>query len=685
MTEQRRPNRLAKEKSPYLLKHAYNPVDWYTWGNEAFKKAKTEDKPIFLSIGYSSCHWCSVLEREAFEIEEIASFMNANFVSIKVDREERPDIDDIYMKATTSLTGQGGWPLSVFLTPDLKPFYGGTYFPPEPRYGMPSFRQLLESIAKLWKEKRNEVEHDADEVNKLVKAAYTTEPSGPLNEGLLDDGYAALISRFDTEYGGYGGAPKFPMPNFLSFLMRYFRRTGKELALKSVAKTLEAMRAGGIHDQLGGGFHRYSTDRNWLVPHFEKMLYDNALLAKAFCELYQLTDDEIFSEVAKKTLRWMLAEMVGPEGGFYSAQDADTPDGEGFYYTWTKEEVISLLGPKEGDLFCYVYGVSAEGNFEGGRSILHRANSVDSAQAKFGVSREEAIQSLASSREMLLSARSRRRKPALDDKVLTSWNGLAISAFAYAYQALQEEEFLVAAKKSADFVLTRMLKDRELYRRYRDGEVAIPGTLEDYSLFITGLIDLYEADLESRWLEHAVSFAQHMVKVFWDTEGGGFLLSLPSGELQVKVKEGYDGPIPSGNSAAAMALLRLAEFTGNEEFRTTAEKTLQLFSGNIDKEPSAHTAMLSALSFYYGPSREIVIATKVVDDDTRAMLREVQTRFNPNKVLCLVSEEDPAKRFQSPLTEGKSAIKGRPAVYICENFTCKRPITDLNSLRSALG
>ncbi len=684
MKGERKPNRLITEKSPYLLEHAYNPVDWYPWGDQAFQKSKAEDRPIFLSVGYSTCHWCHVLRDESFEDETIAEFMNQNFVSIKVDREERPDIDEIYMKAVTSMTGQGGWPLSVFLTPDLKPFYGGTYFPPAPRYGMPSFRQLLEFIAKLWKEKRNEVEHDADEINQLVKEAYKVVSRGSLNESLLDNGYAVLISRFDAEYGGYGAATKFPMPNFLSFLMRYFKRTGKEVALSSVTKTLQAMGAGGIHDHLGGGFHRYSTDRHWLVPHFEKMLYDNALLAKASCELYQITRDESFSEISRQTLHWMIDEMASPEGGFYSAQDADTPDGEGFYYTWTRDEILSLLGPKDGELFSYIYGVSAEGNFEGGRSILHLANSVEGARVRFGISREDITKSLTGARIRLLEARSKRRKPAIDDKVLTSWNGLAISSLAYAYQALQEDRLLVAAEKSADFVLTHMIKNGELLRRYRDGEVAIPATLEDYSLFIAGLIDLYEADLEPKWLERAEKLADRMIDLFWDSEDGGFILSLPSSALQVRVKEGYDGPIPSGNSAATLALLRLAELTGREGFRTTAEKTLRLFSDSMDSEPSAHTAMLSALSFFYGPSKEVVVAVKTLDGGARTVVREVQMRFIPNKVLCLVSEDDPARTYKSPLTEGKSTIDGLPTVYICENFACKRPTTELAVLRREL-
>jgi uncharacterized protein YyaL (SSP411 family) len=627
------------------------------------------------------------MEHESFEDEATARFLNDNFVSIKVDREERPEIDEVYMKAVTSFTGQGGWPLSVFLTPDLKPFYGGTYFPPVPRYGMPSFRQLLEFIVNLWKEKRNEVEHDAEEINKLVRDSYKVESRGSLNPGLLDGGYATLVSRFDAEYGGYGTAPKFPMPNYLSFLMRYFKRTGKELAIRSATKTLDSMRAGGIHDHLAGGFHRYSTDRHWLVPHFEKMLYDNALLARVFCELYQITREGVFSETARTTLEWMLTEMVGPEGGFYSAQDADTPDGEGFYYTWTKDEILSLLGAREGELFCYVYGVSEDGNFEGGRSILHLANSIEAAAARFGRGREDVSISLARDRARLLEERSKRRRPAIDDKILTSWNGLAISAFAYAYQALQEERFLTAAEKAADFLLTRlMMKDGRLFRRYREGDVAVPATLEDYSLLVLGLIDLYEADLRSRWLEHAVKLAERMIELFWDREeGGGFILSLPSGDLQVRVKEGYDGPIPSGNSAAALALLKLAELTGKEGFRTTAEKTLQIFSDSMDAEASAHTAMLSALSFLYGPPKEIVVAVKK-KIDALPMLKEIQTRFMPDKVLCLVSEDDPASAYSSPLTEGKSALEeGRPTVFICENFSCKRPITDIAALRGALG
>ena len=683
--QQRKPNRLSKEKSPYLQEHSFNPVDWYPWGAEAFAKAKAEQKPVFLSIGYSTCHWCHVLAAESFEDEKTAAILNEKFVPIKVDREERPDLDEVYMKAVTTLTGSGGWPLSVFLTPDLKPFYGGTYFPPVPRHGLPAFPEVLNFIADTWKNRREEVLRSSDEIMKSIEEGYRLKGEGKLTKLLVDNAFAVVLSSHDPQFGGFGRAPKFPLPSYLGFLLRYNARTRRASATKPVIKTLDSMADGGIHDHLAGGFHRYSTDKYWLVPHFEKMLYDNALLAKVYADAYRATRTQRYAAVAEDVLDWILEEMTSDEGGFYSAQDADTPEGEGHYYTWTPAEVSKVLGKEDSAIFCAYYGVSPEGNFEGGRSILNVTASVEKTASKLGLREEKVASSLADSERALLKARRERQRPAVDDKILASWNGLAISGFACAYQALQAERFLAAAKRSADFVLTTLVdkaKTPTLRRRYRDGEVAIDGNLEDYSFLIAGLIDLYEASFESRWMSAAIVLAEEMVKLFWDSEGGGFYMKPPEGEL-VAIKEGYDGPTPSGNSVASLDLLRLAEFTGNQDFRDMAETTLKLFAEAIESAPTGYLEMMAAVDFSFG-SNEIVIASNGRTSQLLSMVREVQTRYLPTKVLAISEAGDEGLPPIAKLTEGKTCIKGLPTAYVCENFACKAPITDLDSLKGQL-
>jgi len=675
-----KPNRLIAEKSPYLIKHAYNPVDWFTWGDEAIGKAKREDKPIFLSIGYSTCHWCTVMERESFENPKTAAILNERFVPIKVDREERPDVDDVYMKAVVSMTGQGGWPLSVFLTPDLKPFYGGTYFPPEPRHGLPAFPDVLNFVAGLWKDRKAEVLQNSDAVSRVIREDYEHRTKTEPTRLILDNAYAVMVSNHDPQFGGFGGAPKFPLPGYLDFLLRYYARTGKEGALKPVLKTLEAMAGGGIHDQLAGGFHRYSTDRYWLVPHFEKMLYDNALLAKAYLDAYRVTGDARHAATARDVLDWVLGEMTSPEGGFYSAQDADTPEGEGYYYTWTPSEVSAALGPEDAKTFCDCYGVTKEGNFEGGRSILSVSGTVAKASEASGRPPEQLEAMLRASRQKLLKVRRERNRPAVDDKVIASWNGLTISAMATAHQALRDARYLEAAERAAGFVLARMVKGGQLYRRYREGDVAYPANLEDHSFLVAGLIDLYEASFDPKWLEEAVGLADKMVDLFWDGADGGFFLQRPD-PLLPAIKEGYDGPTPSGNSVAALDLLRLAGFTGREAFNKMAETVLELFSDSMESAPSNHAQMLGALDLSFG-SKEIVVAA-----DTMAtagpMLREIGSRYLPTKVLVALTGD--GRGISSPLTEGKVSLGGKPTTYICENFACEAPITDIKVLRKELG
>ncbi|MDA4127150.1 MAG: thioredoxin domain-containing protein [Thaumarchaeota archaeon] len=662
-------NRLIKEKSPYLLQHAHNPVDWYPWGKEALSRAKNDNKPILLSIGYSTCHWCHVMAHESFENEKTAALINKNFIPIKVDREERPEIDAYYMGAVQALTGGGGWPLTVFLTPDLKPFYGGTYFPPEPKYGMPSFTQLLEFVSNLWKDKRTEVLANSLEVAKAISTGTRGEP-GELTKAVLDEGYSVLVSSFDQERGGFGGPPKFPLPNASAFLLRYHKRTGKELALRSVLKTLDEMRAGGIRDHIGGGFHRYSTDRTWLVPHFEKMLYDNALLAKVYAEACQITGKKEYAEVVRETIGWIIGEMRDPGGGFYSAQDADTTKGEGAYYTWTPDEIEGALGPKDAAFFDGLYGVTKTGNFEG-RTILHLEPGVP-------VSEDERKTKI---RSKLYGVRLKRPRPGTDTKILTSWNGLAISALAFSGMVLEDGNLLRFASKAANFVLEKVSKDGRLLRRYAGGEAALEGNLEDYAFFVQGLLDLFESTSEPRWLKEAIRLNGIMVDDFEDKENGGFFMSLEA--EPARLKESYDGPIPSGNSVAALNLIRLSELTGEEVHKKRAERTLKWFAKELDRQPSAHAVMLVALDLLLNGVREIVV-TSPGEEGAAEMKSELFREFVPDRVLLVATAETYEELSRiSGLLEGR--VPGHKArAYVCVNFACKLPADSTEALRAQL-
>ncbi len=668
--EKKTPNRLIEEKSPYLLEHALNPVRWYSWGKEALVKAKNDNKPIFLSIGYSTCHWCHQLAKESFEDEKTAAFINKNFLPIKVDREERPEIDAYYMKAVQAMTGGGGWPLSVFLTPDLKPFYGGTYFPPEPRYGMPSFMQVLEFVSNLWKDKRDEVTANSTRVLEAIAPSVGAK-SAELQASVLDEGYSSLISSFDPERGGFGGAPKFPLPGTLGFLLRYHHRTGKELALKAVLKTLDEMMAGGIRDHVGGGFHRYSTDRVWLVPHFEKMLYDNALLAKVYAEAYQITRKPEYAEVVKETLSWVTGEMKDEQRGFYSAQDADTTEGEGVYYTWTPREVEIAAGG-EGGVFNRLYGVTRTGNFEG-RSILHMEPSARVT--------EEERESVVRAKGSLYAERIKRPRPATDTKVLTSWNGLAISALAFGSLVLDEPKLALEAEGAAKFVLKTNRRDGRLLRRYAGGEAALEGTLEDYAFFVQGLLDLFEATSDPLWLEEGVSLAKMMIDNYEDKKAGGFYLSLSA--QPARLKEGYDGPTPSGNSIAALDLLRLAELTGEEGFRKAAERTLRFFGSDLERSPSSHAVMLGALDLLLNGTKEIVISSKTLKG-AEELKAETFRSFLPDKVVLVATSATFEKLSRmSTLLEGREP-RAKARAFVCENFACKVPAETAESLREQL-
>lgn len=678
---ERRPNRLAMEKSPYLLQHAFNPVDWYPWGSEAIQKAAKEGKPILLSIGYSTCHWCHVMEKESFEDEETARLINENFVPVKVDREERPDIDQIYMSAVQAMTGQGGWPLTVFLTPDMKPFYGGTYFPPEPRYGMPSFKQVLNLVSKLWRERRGEVLQSATQVMEALKKESAERGAGRVEKRHMDDCYSSLVAALDMQYGGFGSAPKFPLPTYIIFLLRYGHRTGKELARKAAVKSLEGMLRGGIRDHVGGGFHRYSTDRSWLVPHFEKMLYDNALLARAYLEAFQATKEITFLSVAKETLGWISREMVDEGGAFCSAQDADTAEGEGKYYTWTAREIREVLGDADGSAFCYIYGVSEEGNFEG-RSVLHIAHTLEETRKEFGMRTESIEEIVGRWKEQLYRRRLERPRPQRDDKIIASWNGLAISSFALASVVLNEESHAKQAERAARFVTERMVSDGRLFRRYRDGEVAVEGTLEDYAFLSQGLLDLFEATSEPNWLKKAMELTEDALEIFGDGKDG-LLFASAAGGAPVRLKETYDGPVPSGNSVMAMNLVRIFGLTGKDGYARRAEGILGGMAPSLEVEPTAHTYALCAADMLLNGMREIVVTSKE-QARARELVATVWKNYLPDKVLLVATDRN--KETLKPITsllDGRDAVED-PTAYVCTNFACKSPVRTAEQLEKIL-
>jgi uncharacterized protein len=676
-----KPNRLISEKSPYLLQHARNPVDWYPWGAEAIAKAKNDGKPIFLSIGYSTCHWCHVMEAESFEDDKTAAFLNKHFIPIKVDREERPEVDGYYMAAVQAMTGGGGWPLSVFVTPGLLPFYGGTYFPPTPRSGMPSFTQVLEFVAGLWRDKREDVVKSSAEVAQLARERLTPSGAGEVTPELLQACYAELMSNFDREHGGFGAAPKFPLPSYVTFLLRFHRRTGKELALASATRTLDRIAAGGIRDHLGGGFHRYSTDRTWLVPHFEKMLYDNALLVRAYTESFQVSGKVEHAAAARETLRWMLREMRAEDGGFYSAQDADTPEGEGVFYTWTPDEVGAVLGEADSKVFCFMFGVTNAGNFGGSRTILTLAHQTKEVSARFGLDEAALERKVREWKAALLAARGGRPRPSVDDKVLASWNGLAVSALAYAGRVFGEEEYLDAADRTADFVGGSLMQGGRLLRRFAGGEAALEGTLEDYAFVAAGLLDLFEARGDPRRLGLARSLVGTMVEELWD-DGGGFVLA--RGGLPSTVKDAYDGPTPSGNSVAAAVLLRLSELTGDLALRARAEETARAFAGELAKNPAGHTAMLAAVDGMVNGTMEVVVSSRTAAQGAE-LFPVLDRSYLPEASLLRLNDATfSAISEMSRLADGKRPGNA-PLAYVCRGFTCRLPAKNQEALAAELG
>ena len=687
--EKRKPNRLIKEKSPYLQQHAYNPVDWYPWGEEAFEKAKREDKPVFLSIGYSTCHWCHVMERESFEDEEIARILNENYVAIKVDREERPDVDSVYMSVCQMMTGSGGWPLTVIMTPDKKPFFAGTYFPKEGMYGRPGLKDILLRIAELWRNDRQKVLTAAEQVvDALAKGEEESYIGERLDESILHKGFAELYHTYDEAYGGFGNAPKFPIPHNLMFLLRYYRRTGNGKALEMVKHTLKKMRLGGIWDHVGFGFHRYSTDREWLLPHFEKMLYDNALLMLVYTEAFQATGDEFFAQVVEEIAEYLQRDMLSPEGAFYSAEDADSEGEEGKFYTWTLAELEELLTEEELGIALRLFGIAEEGNFleeatrrKVGKNVLHMKKELEKYAEELGYEPDVLKQKLEEIRSKLFKRREKRVRPLRDEKVLTDWNGLAIAAFSKAGVALGRKDFLAVAKRTADFLLNTMVDDEgKLLHRYKEGEAGIPAFLEDYAYLIWGLMELYQGSFEGEYLKRAKELTDFALEHFWDEENLGFYQTPDFGErVLVRKKEIYDGATPSGNSVMAYNLVRLGRLLGLQEYERRADQTLNAFSQVIASFPGAHTFSLLALDILVKGSFELV----AVGDREEAIqsLLELERDFLPEGLFAV---KDETLQSLSGFFDSLREMDGRTTYYLCRNFSCESPATDIEDIKNRL-
>jgi uncharacterized protein YyaL (SSP411 family) len=681
------PNRLANETSPYLLQHQDNPVDWYPWGPEALERARAQDRPILLSVGYSACHWCHVMEHESFEDDETARLMNEWFVPVKVDREERPDIDSIYMSAVQQMTGHGGWPMTVFLTPDGAPFYGGTYYPKEPRYGMPSFKQVMAGVNDAWVQRRADVDKGAEALTGAIREA-TEMRTGPgaVDASVLDRAYAALAQRFDPSWGGLAGAPKFPQPLTLEFVLRCWKRTGDADALRFVEVTLRRMASGGMYDQLGGGFARYSVDAHWLVPHFEKMLYDNALLVRAYLHAWQATGAPEYRAVADDVLRWVVNEMTSPEGGFYSALDADSEGEEGLFYLWTPEEIDEVVGPEDGRAVRAWWGVTPEGNFEG-RTILHAWRSVDAAAQEAGVTPEGLMDAVTRARPLLYAARSRRVWPGLDDKVLTAWNAMMLHAFADAARATGVDAYRQIAVRNAEFLLGSLRVDGRLMRTYKEGRAKIPAFLEDHALLADALIALYEATFDARWLREARALAEEVIGRFWDEAEGVFYDTAADAEtLVVRPRDLWDNATPSGTSSAVLMLLRLSEMIGEARYWAVAERVLGGMAELAARAAPGFGNLLSAMDFHLATPTEIAFAGTPGEADTDALLRVAARAYLPNAVTALRRpDEDGAAEELIPLLRGREAIGGRATAYVCERLACQMPVHEPAALAEQLG
>lgn len=665
------PNKLAAEKSPYLLQHADNPVQWYPWSEEALATAKREDKPILVSIGYSACHWCHVMAHESFENQSIADLMNRNFINIKVDREERPDVDAIYMEAVQAMSGHGGWPLNVFLTPEGKPFFGGTYFPPEPGRGMASWPQVLESVVDAYRERRSDVLHNANTLTDYVRKAQRLNKSEEaLSPELLRAAFEVAVRQIDGVNGGFGMAPKFPQPLSLELLLRMQHRFGDERALRFVELTLTRMANGGIFDQLAGGFHRYSVDAAWIVPHFEKMLYDNALLASTYLQAFQVTRNTAYRRVVEETLDYLLREMRSPEGGFYSAEDADSESVEGKFYVWMPSELQNVLNPDQYQAVMLRYGITAEGNFEG-KNILTASMSFEEVAERLGTTVEEVEGLLSQGRSKLLAARSERVRPGKDTKILVSWNALAIRALTQAARVLEKPEYLSSAEQAANFILDRLRPSGRLVRSYKDGPSAIFAFLEDYAFLVEALLTLYETSFDETRMNQAEELVQEMVNLFWDDlEGGFFDVANDVQELVVRPRSFFDNPIPSGNAAATFALLRMHALTGSSKYEERALPAFRSTRELLPRAPLGFGYLLSALDFYLSPQVQIAIVGRADEVSTQEMAREVFDRYLPNMVMAVGEDAN------QPLLAGRTRLDGKPTAYLCEHFACRLPVNN---------
>jgi uncharacterized protein YyaL (SSP411 family) len=677
----RHPNRLIDETSPYLLQHAHNPVDWYTWGDAALAAARKQDKPILLSVGYSSCHWCHVMERESFENEETAGLMNELFVNIKVDREERPDLDAIYMDYVQSTTGSGGWPLTVFLTPDQTPFFGGTYFPPQSAHGRPAFPDVLRAVARAYRERKAEIAERRQAIRiALGQSAQFVGGKRSADEYVLNQGFESLARQFDNSYGGFGEAPKFPNAMALGFLLRYHRRVGSRRALEMVEQSLQAMARGGIYDQLGGGFHRYAVDARWLVPHFEKMLYDNALLARLYTEAYQATGDGWYRRIAEETLDYIARDLLQVSGGFFSAQDADSEGEEGSHYRWSWNEVREVLGGEEAQVFADYFDVTEEGNFEG-RNVLRQRGELRGVARSLGLSPEELEKRLDMARHKLFLARQKRPKPGLDDKILCAWNALAVTAFAEAGFAFDNRHYLDIASANGRFLTSHLWREGRLRRTWKGGQARLNAYLDDYAFLIEGLLALYQASGDREWLLKADDLMRIQIERFSDAESGDFYFTAEDHEaLLVRRKEYLDNAIPSGNSASCLNLIRLAELLGREDYRRRAESVLERLTEAMARHPLGFGYWLQALDYQIGPIAEIAIVGP--PEQREELLAAIRRRYLPNKALAIETGALPSGVVR--LLEGRTTVGGRATAYVCRNYSCRRPVTSASDLEAIL-
>ena len=688
-------NKLVYEKSPYLLQHAENPVNWYPWGDEAFKKAQEENKPIFLSIGYSTCHWCHVMAHESFEDHEVARLMNKVFISIKVDKEERPDIDKIYMTVCQLMTNSGGWPLTIIMTPDKKPFFAGTYFPKESRFGRIGLVDLIKRVEDLWKDKKDEIYKTSDQITNALLDITVENPGLKLNEKTLLKAFNILRSRFDEKKGGFGSAPKFPTPHNLLFLLRYWKRTGNGDALRMVEKTLQAMRNGGIYDHIGFGFHRYSTDAEWFVPHFEKMLYDNALLALAYLEVYQATKNPDYSQTANEIFTYILRDMTSPEGGFYSAEDADSEGEEGKFYIWTMREIEEYLDKGEAELIKKVFNIEEAGNYleeatkkKTGSNILHLKESLSNLARELNFEEQDLRVKLEVIREKLFNVRVKRIHPHKDDKILTDWNGLMIAALARGAQILSEPLYLKVAEKAAKFILNDLRKPNgRFFHRYRDGSREIDAYLDDYAFFVWGLLELYETTFDNFYLKTAIELNKAQIEHFWDESIGGFFFTADDGEkLLIRQKEIYDGAIPSGNSVSMLNLLKLAQLTWDHDLEQKADYLNRVFAESVKNNTAAYSNLMVAIDFALGPTYTLVIAGDTNSQDTKEMLNAIRENFIPNKSIIFLPTEQSSPEILDIAEFAKyyEQVDGKAAAYICINQTCKPATNQINKMLEML-